>query len=84
MFKNLKMKKALLIVALSMLCSCADQTKRQHHLQTLYPTCKIEPATGLIQQSGYEFIVIDSTMQIIAVSYYPFSETKISDLRNIR
>lgn len=45
---------------------------------------KIEPATGLIQREGYDFIIIDTTYQIIAVQYYPFSETKISSLRNIR
>lgn len=77
--------KKLIILALSLsLTGCADQSKRQQHLQTLYPTCKVEPATGLIQREGYDFIVIDSTLQIIAVRYYPFSETKISSLRNIR
>ena len=75
--------KKLIVLALS-LTGCADQSKRQQHLQTLYPTCKVEPATGLIQREGYDFIVIDSTLQIIAVRYYPFSETKISSLRNIR
>lgn len=75
----------LIVLALSLsLMSCTDQTKRQQHLQTLYPNCKVEPATGLVQREGYDFIVIDSTFQIIAVQYYPFSETKISSLRNIR
>lgn len=63
---------------------CADQNKRQRYLQSVYPTCKVEPATGIIQHNGYDFIVIDTTDQIIAVSFYPFSETKISSLRNIR
>lgn len=77
--------KKLIVLALSLsLMSCADQTKRQKHLQTLYPNCKVEPATGLIQREGYDFIVIDSTLQIIAVQYYPFSETRVSYLRNIR
>jgi len=79
------MKNKLLILALSIgLMSCADQTKRQSHLQSVYPNCKIEPATGLIQQQGYDFIVIDTTGQIISAEYYPFSETKIMSLRNIR
>lgn len=78
------MKKLLLILVSTALISCADQTKRQKHLESLYPKCKVEPATGLIQRDGYDFIVIDSTMQIIAVDFYPFSERKISDLRNIR
>ena len=77
--------KKLIVLTLSLsLMSCADQTKRQKHLQTLYPNCKVEPATGLIQSEGYHFIVIDSTLQIIAVQYYPFSETRVSYLRNIR
>ena len=78
------MKKLLIILTTMTLIGCADQTKRQKHLQSLYPECKVEPATGLIQRDFYDFIVIDSTNQIIAVRYYPFSETKISMLRNIR
>jgi hypothetical protein len=79
------MNKYLLFIVMSlMLTSCVDQNKRQKYLQSVYPKCKVEPATGIIQHSGYEFIVIDSTNQIIAVNFYPFSETKISSLRNIR
>lgn len=78
------MNKLLLILVSTALISCADQTKRQKHLESLYPKCKVEPATGLIQRDGYEFIVIDTTLQIIAVDFYPFSESKISYLRNIR
>lgn len=66
------------------LTSCTDQSKRQKYLQSIYPKCKVEPATGLIQRDGYDFIVIDSSYQIIAVNFYPFSETKISSMRNIR
>jgi hypothetical protein len=78
------MKRVIYLLFAISLLGCADQSKRQKHLQSLYPNCKIEPATGLIQQNGYDFIVIDSTNQIIAVDYYPFSETKIANLRNIR
>lgn len=79
------MKNKVLAVALLLgLTGCVDQTKRQSHLMSIYPSCKVEPATGLIQQNGYDFIVIDTTGQIIAVNFYPFSETKISSLRNIR
>ncbi len=78
------MKKLFLLLVSTALISCADQTKRQKHLESLYPKCEVEPATGLIQREGYDFIVIDSTMQIIAVDFYPFSESKISFLRNIR
>lgn len=78
------MKKLLLTLLAITTLSCADQNNRQKNLQKIYPNCKVEPATGLIQRDGYEFIVIDSTNQIIAVSFYPFSETKISKLRNVR
>ena len=81
------MKKIILVTLTTLLIglsSCADQSNRQKYLQSVYPKCKVEPATGLIQRSGFDFIIIDSTMQIIAVDFYPFSERKISSLRNIR
>jgi hypothetical protein len=78
------MRYLLLLLVFGLTTSCVDQYARQKHLKGLYPNCKIEPATGLIQQNGYDFIVIDSTNQIIAVNFYLFSETKIWSLRNIR
>lgn len=79
------MKKIILfaIAALAIL-SCADQNKRYVNLKKMYPHCKVEPATGLIQNQGYDFIVIDTAMQIIAVDFYLGSETKITRMRNIR
>ena len=79
------MKKILLILGMTLLVSsCTDESVRQKNLQKIYPNCKVEPATGLIQENGYEFTVIDSTGQMIAVSFYAWSETKISRLRNVR
>ena len=79
------MKKLILILLVAVtLSSCADEYKQQQHLQSMYPNSKVEPATGLIQDRGYDFIVIDTTGQIIAVSFYPFSETAIESMRNIR
>jgi hypothetical protein len=79
------MKKiAILILIAAILLCCADASKRQKHLQKVYPKCKVEPAAGIIKEKGYQFIVIDTTGQIIAVDFYPFSESKISSLRNIR
>ena len=78
------MKKIIIILSSCFLISCSDQVKRQKNLQIIYPKCKVEPATGLIQNQGFDFIVIDSTNQIIAVDFYPFSESKIMSLRNIR
>jgi hypothetical protein len=79
------MSKILITLILgTLLVGCADQNNRQRYLEKTYPKCKVEPATGLIQNSGYDFIIIDSTNQIIAVDFYLFSESKISNLRNIR
>ena len=78
------MKKTLTLLAIVLLTSCADQQKRYANLKKMYPHCKVEPATGLIQSQGYDFIVIDTSLQIIAVSFYPYSETKISQFRKIR
>jgi hypothetical protein len=78
------MKKILLILSIITLVSCADETKRLNNLQKMFPERKIEPATGLIKSGGYDFITIDSTGQIIAVRFYPFSETKVSSFRNVR
>jgi hypothetical protein len=78
------MNKLLLILSSVVLLSCADASKRMEYLKKTFPKSKVEPSTGLIQQNGYQFVVIDSTNQIIAVEFYPFSETKIQSLRNIR
>ena len=80
----MKAKNLGLIISALLLFSCADETNRQKYLQSKYPDCKVEPATTLVKNGGYDFIVIDSTNQIIAVSFYPFSEKKISSLKNIR
>lgn len=79
------MKKLITIILFTtLLSSCADQNKRLNNLKSMYPNCKVEPSTGMIQQNGFEFIIIDTNNQIIAISFYPFSETKIQALRNIR
>jgi hypothetical protein len=78
------MKKLLFLLLVILTTSCVDQVNRQKHLEKLYPNCKVEPATSIIKQTGFDFIVIDSTNQIIAVDFYMFSETKIWALRNIR
>jgi hypothetical protein len=78
------MKKLLFLLLIVLTTSCVDQYERQKHLKKLYPSCKVETAIGLIQRDGFDFIVIDSTNQIIAVNFYWFSEEKIWSLRNIR
>jgi hypothetical protein len=78
------MRKLIFAALATIAISCADATKRQQHLAGLYPGCKVEPATGLVQQNGYEFMVVDSVGQMIAVQFYPWSETKVMKLRNVR
>lgn len=79
------MKKILLILGITLfVSSCTDESVRQKHLQKIYPNYKVEPSTGLIQQYGFEFTMIDSAGQMIAVSFYPWSETRICKLRNVR
>lgn len=77
-------KKIIISIIILTLVSCTNSYKKQEYLKSIYPNCIVEPATGLIAQQGYEFIVINKDNQIIAVAFYPFSETNISDLRNIR
>lgn len=64
--------------------SCANEYNRMNNLKKMFPNYKIEPATGLIKERGYEYIAIDTTGQIFAIGMMPFSETKISSFRNIR
>ena len=79
------MKKLLLFLAISVLfMSCVDENTRLKNLKKMYPNCKVEPSAGLIINSGYDYIVIDSTNQIIAVQFYTFSDEKIANFRNIR
>jgi hypothetical protein len=79
------MKKLLALLAVVLIfTSCVDESRRLKNLKKMYPNCKVEPSSGLIKEKGYSYIVIDSTNQIVAVSFYPFSDEKISSFRNIR
>jgi hypothetical protein len=76
--------KYLFILILLVFTSCVDQQERFNNLKKMYPNCKVEPSTGLLQQGGYDFLVIDSNEQMIAVKFRELSTTKISSLRNVR
>lgn len=79
------MKKLLVLLAVVLVfTSCVDESSRLKNLKKMYPDCKVEPSAGLIKSSGYDYIVIDSTNQIIAVQFYTFSDERISNFRNIR
>lgn len=62
-----------------------DFHKRQVNLQKMYPKNVITPATGIIHNNGYEFLMEDTiNNQIYAVSFGEFSYTRIQSIRNIK
>lgn len=63
---------------------CINEYNRLNNLKKMYPYHQVEPAAGLIKDSGYQYIIVDTTGEIIAVSFYPFSDEKLSSFRNIR
>ena len=78
------MKKTLLLAVLA-LTSCVNQMDRLKDAQKKYPKCIVQPTTSLLSREGYEVMVEDTiNNQIYVLSYYPFSSTKISDIRNIK
>ena len=78
------MKKILLLAVLA-LTSCVNQMDRLKDAQKKYPKCIVQPSTSLLSREGYEVMVEDTiNNQIYVLSYYPFSSTKISDIRNIK
>jgi hypothetical protein len=79
------MKTAILALAVLALTSCVNQMDRLRDAQKKYPKCIVQPTTSMLARDGYEIMVEDTiTDQIYVVSYYPFSTTKISSIRNIK
>jgi hypothetical protein len=79
------MKKTLLVLAVLALTSCVNQMDRLRDAQKKYPKCIVQPTTSMLARDGYDIMVEDTiTNQIYVVSYYPFSTTKISSIRNIK
>jgi hypothetical protein len=79
------MKTTILALAVLALTSCVNQMDRLKDAQKKYPKCIVQPTTSLLARDGYEIMVEDTiTDQIYVVSYYPFSTTKISAIRNIK
>jgi hypothetical protein len=74
-----------MILSVASLTSCVNQTDRLADAQKKYPKCVIQPTTSLLARDGYEVMVEDTiNNQIYVIRYYPFSSTKISDIRNIK
>jgi hypothetical protein len=79
------MKKILILLPLLWLTSCIDQMDRLRNAQQSYPKCIIQPTTSLLSRDGYDIMVEDTIAnQIYVLRYYPFSTTKIADIRNIK
>jgi hypothetical protein len=82
--KNL-IKIFFVLLVLGSTTSCVSDYDRLNNAKKKYPNAVVTPSTGIIKREGYEITVEDTlTHQIYAVSYYPFSETKISSIVNIR
>lgn len=77
--------KKLLIILTVLYSSCVDYTAREKDLKSKYPQCIILPPSALIQERGFDLMMEDTiTKSIYAVSYYPGSTTKISQMRIIK
>ena len=75
------MKKLITILALLSLTSCVSDYDRVADAKKKYPNALVTPSTGIIKRDGYEITVEDTlTHQIYAISYYPFSTTKIANI----
>lgn len=79
------MKKIITILAIISFSSCVSDYDRVADAKKKYPNSIVTPSTGMIKHNGYEITVEDTlTKQIYAISYYPFSSSKISSIVNIR
>lgn len=53
--------------------------------QKKYPKCVVQPTTSLLAKNGYDIMVEDTiSNQIYVLRYYPFSISKVADIRNIK
>ena len=78
------MKKLLFVLTVT-LTSCVNQMDRLADAQKKYPKCVVQPTTSLLARDGYDIMIEDTiNNQIYVLRYYPFSTTKISDIRNIK
>lgn len=79
------MKKLILLLSIIGMSSCVDQMDRLADAQKKYPKCVVQPSTSLLARQGYDIMVEDTmSNQIYVLQYYPFSTTKIQDIRNIK
>ncbi len=79
------MKKLILLLSIIGMSSCINQMDRLSDAQKKYPKCVIQPTTSLLSRDGYDIMVEDTVAnQIYVLRYYPFSTSKVADIRNIK
>ena len=79
------MKKLLIALLVIGMTSCVSDYDRLEDAKKKYPHAIVTPSTSLLNNQGYEITVEDTiTNQIYALSYYPFSSTKIAQIRDVR
>jgi hypothetical protein len=79
------MKKMLMLLSLILLFSCADYSERIKTIEKKYPKCIVLPSLPNREnrQSHYSYdVIVKDTInkQMYGISFYPFSETKISQI----
>ena len=79
------MNKIIGLLIIMVMSGCVSDYSRIEDCIKKYPNAKVTPSTSLIKRQGFEITVEDTiTHQIYAVSYMPFSTTKIWTIMNIR
>lgn len=81
------MKKLFLLSLIAMLTStsCVNEIDRLRDAQIKYPKCVVQPTTSLMSDRGYTVMVEDTLQrQIYVLRYYPFSTSRVLDIRNIK
>lgn len=79
------MKKLIISISILMFTSCVSSYDRLEDAKKKYKNGIVTPSTSVLKSQGYEITIEDTiTKQIYAISYYPFSTTKIYSIINIR
>lgn len=78
------MKKISILLLSLTLFSCADYSERMKTVQKKYPKCIVTPSlpnTERRQHYNYDVIIKDTiNKQMYGITFYPFSEQKISQI----
>lgn len=75
--RNMKLPIIALLAMSFLLNSCADEQKRYEYLKMKYPSDKIYPSFD------YNYTITDSSNNVIGLTFYPFSNTKVFSLQKL-